>query len=60
MPGLLAPMPFSKRPSVSTDSECASHAKFWEVRNGEAYTHVPTCRSARVAATANVGPGGQS
>ena len=27
------------------------------VRSGEAYTHVPTCRSARVAATASVGPG---
>ena len=27
------------------------------MRSGEAYTHVPTRRSASVAATANVGPG---
>src|SRR6266542_98193 len=50
-------MPISKRPSVSTDSECASQAKLQGVRSGEAYIHVPTRRSARVAATANVGPG---
>src|SRR6266851_9844662 len=50
-------MPISKRPSVSTDSECASHAILQGVRSGEAYTHVPTRRSARVAATASVGPG---
>jgi hypothetical protein len=50
-------MPISKRPPVSTDSECASQAKLQGVRGGEAYTHVPTCRSARVAAAAGVGPG---
>ena len=57
MPGLPAPMPISKRPSVSTDSECASHAVFQAWRSGEAYTQVPTRRSARPAATASVGPG---
>ena len=31
--------------------------KLQGVRSGEAYTHVPTRRSARVAATASVGPG---
>src|SRR5215510_9610021 len=50
-------MPISKRPSVSTDSECASQAVLQAGRSGEAYTHVPTRRSARVAATASVGPG---
>ena len=57
IPGRPVPMPISKRPSVSTDSECASHAMFQAGRSGAAYTHVPTRRSARVAATANAGPG---
>ena len=42
MPGLPVPMPISKRPSVSTDSECASHAVLQAGRSGEAYTQVPT------------------
>src|SRR5262249_47488350 len=49
--------PISKRPSVSTDSECASHAVIHGGRSGQAYTQVPTCRSARAAAKASVGPG---
>ena len=57
MPGLPVPMPISKRPSVSTDSECASHAIIHGGRSGEAYIQVPTRRSARAAATASVGAG---
>src|SRR6266508_3565352 len=34
------PMPISKRPSLSTDSECASHAVVQAGRTGEAYTQV--------------------
>ena len=43
-----------KSTSVSTDSECASHAILQGVRSGEVYIHVPIRRSARVAATASV------
>ncbi len=50
-------MPISKRPSVITDSECASQAVLQAGRSGEAYTHVPTRRSDTVAATASAGPG---
>jgi hypothetical protein len=57
MPGLPVPMPISKRPPVSIESECASHAVLQAGRSGEAYTKVPTRRSVRVAATASVGPG---
>jgi len=57
IPGLPVAMPISMRPSVSTDGECASQAKFRDVRSGEAHIHAPTRRSARVAATARVGPG---
>jgi hypothetical protein len=57
MPGLPVPTPSSKRPSVSTDSECASHAVIHAGRSGEAYTQVPTRRPVRAAAVASVGPG---
>ena len=55
--GLPVPMPISKRPSVSTDSECASHAVLQAGRSGEAYTQVPTRRSVRRRDGASVGPG---
>src|SRR5262245_56889685 len=57
IPGLPVPTPISKRPSVTTDSEWASHAVLHSGRSGEAYTQVPTRRSVRAAARARVGPG---
>jgi hypothetical protein len=51
------PMPISKRPSVSSDSECASHAVIHAGRSGEAYTHVPTRRPVSAATVASSGPG---
>ena len=56
-PGRPVPMPISKRPSLSTDSECASHAVVQAGRTGQAYTQVPTRIPARPAARASIGPG---
>jgi len=58
-PGSPGAMPISKRPSVSTDSECASHAKLLGGRSGEAYTTYPPRQfgGRESPATASVGPG---
>ena len=40
IPGLPVPTPISKRPSVSTESECASHAVIQAGRTGR---HTPRC-----------------
>src|SRR5205809_577311 len=53
------PMPIPKRPSVSTDSECASHAVVQAGRTGEAYTQVPTRLSTSPARGALRVVGGQ-
>jgi hypothetical protein len=45
------------RPSLSTESECASHAVVQAGRTGEAYIQVPTRISAISAARASVGHG---
>ena len=47
------PMPMSKRPWVSTERLCASHAACRGVRSGLASTNVPTRTGATVAATAS-------
>ncbi len=58
MSGRPVPSPSSNRPSVSSVSECASHASIGAVRNGEAYTQVPTRSSgASAAAVARTGAG---
>jgi len=48
---------YSNRNLDNLSASDVSHAILQGMRSGEAYTHVPTRRSASVAATANVGPG---